>query len=83
MCTRKRTHALMLEQFNNSPAVKLGGSWFAKKKGTEVKFYLKTDQNKFDEITKECFEATMKKSSFFPITEIKQNLKKLMESNNE
>lgn len=81
---RQRTHALMKEQLVNEatgPVKKLGGSWFAKKIDGDVKIYLQTDNDKFDEITKACFELTMQRSSAFPTTEIKQNLKQFMEAN--
>tara|TARA_E500000318_G_scaffold68229_1_gene63007 strand:+ start:3682 stop:3927 length:246 start_codon:yes stop_codon:yes gene_type:complete len=76
---RKRTHALMANQFFDGPTKYLGGTWFAKKHETDVKIYTKVSVNKYDEVNKDCFELTMQRSKQFPTKKIKENLRRFCE----
>ena len=76
---RKRTQALEVSQFNDGKTVKLGSSWFARKKDNKVKIYKQTSPCKFDQVTKACFNLTMRRSKEFPTEIIKTNLRRFCE----
>ena len=76
---RRRTHALEVSQFNDGQTAKLGGSWYARRDKDKVKIYKQTSPCKFDQVTKACFNLTMRRSKEFPAEIIKANLRRFCE----
>lgn len=85
MTCRKRRHSLsakdMLDK-NVGPYAHLNGTWFVKKIENQNKIYKQAHGNKFEEITKECFEVTMERSTTLPVQQIKETLTKFLEATN-
>ena len=61
----------------------LGCGWYAKEIEGEVKLFYQLGGTLYREMSRACFETTMRNSTYFPTDEIKSKLKKFEEANNE
>ena len=80
--TRKHYLSMNQTKFEDSPNKHLGGIWFVKKINNEEKFYLQKSNGVYQEMPKDCFEMTMKRSPEFLSEIILKNLKAFKEAHN-
>lgn len=61
----------------------LGAGWYAKNINGTVKLFFLLGGNLYREMNRACFDTTMANSKYLPTNEIKNNLKKFEEDQNE
>ena len=77
--SKTRIHSLSLhkDKFNDEtlgPSAALGGPFYIKKILGKSHYLIKASENFYHEVTPECFECTMKRSTILDTKEIKKNL---------
>lgn len=60
----------------------LGCGWYAKQIRNETKLFFQLGGCVYREMTRACFDTTMRNSRHLPVDEIKTNLKNFEEANN-
>lgn len=76
---RKHYHSITPSELKSGPHSNLGGNWFVKKSENENHFYLQMSSSCYQEVSPDCFKATLERSSILPVEQIKHQLKQFNE----